>query len=56
MEYKKVNINVDPEKWDRFKKLAKAMNSDASKEIRKFIDRFLAEHSQLFLEIEKKRS
>jgi len=51
---KVVNIRVDAEKWEKFKKLAKYQNSDASKEIRKFIDKYLAEHSQLFLEMEAK--
>ena len=54
MRYKNVSINVDPEKWQKFKKLAKYVNSDTNKEIRKFIDRFLSEHSQLFLELEAK--
>jgi len=31
-------FQVDPEKWDKFKKKCKKMNSDASKELRKFID------------------
>ena len=51
---KKISVNVDGEKWQRFKKLAKLNNSDTNKEIRKFIDRYLAEHSQLFLAIEEK--
>ena len=55
MNVKVVNIRVDADKWEKFKKLAKYQNSDASKEIRKFIDRYLAENSQLFLEMESKR-
>ena len=55
MSYKKVSVNVDGEKWEKFKKLAKYMNSDTNKEIRKFIDKYLAEHSQLFLEMEAKK-
>ncbi len=55
MSYKKVSVNVDADKWEKFKKLAKYVNSDTNKEIRKFIDRFLAEHSQLFLEMEAKK-
>jgi len=48
-------IRVDDELWEKFKKLTKYQDSDASKEIRKFIKRYLAEHSQLFLEMEAKR-
>ena len=47
-------IRVEAELWDRFKKIAKHKDSDASKEIRKFIKQYLAENSQLFLEIEAK--
>jgi len=55
MEMKQVAIRVNVEKWEKFKKLTKYRNSDASKEIRKFIDRYLSENAQLFLEMEAKR-
>lgn len=48
-------VRVDSELWDKFKKVAKYKNSDASKEVRKFIERYLAENSQLFLEIESRK-
>ena len=54
-EMTRTAIRVDKEKWDRFKKLCKAKNLDASKQIRIWIDQFLAENSQLFLEIEAKK-
>ena len=54
-EMKKATILVESEKWERFKKIAKKKQSDASKEIRKFIDKYLAENSRLFLEMEAKR-
>ena len=54
MDEKRISILVEPTKWERFKKLAKYKNSDASKEIRKFIDRYLSENAQLFLEMETK--
>ncbi len=38
--------------WEKFKKLCKANESDASKEMRKFIKRYVAEHSQLFLQLD----
>ena len=50
-EHKRVNFNVDPEKWERFKKVAKLKNSDANKELRKFIDKYLSENGQLALEV-----
>ena len=42
-----VNIKVDKSKWNIFKKVAKAQNSDASKEIRKFIDRYIKDNKDL---------
>jgi len=48
--FTKANITVDKAKWERFKKLTKINNSDASKEIRKLIDRYLKEYSQLTLD------
>ena len=47
-------IRIEEDLWDKFKKIAKYKDSDASKEIRKFIKRYLAENSQLFLEMEAK--
>lgn len=38
---KRVSLLVDAELWDRFKKIAKKENSDASKEIRKFIRNYI---------------
>jgi len=38
---KKATILVDAEQYEKFKKLTKANNSDASKEIRKFIERYI---------------
>jgi len=55
MELKRVNIYIEPDKWERFKKLAKYRHSDASKEIRKMVDEYLAKYNQLFLEIEGKK-
>lgn len=51
---KKVGFNVEIDKWERFKKLAKANQSDTNKELRKFIDKYLIEHNQLFLQLEEK--
>ena len=50
---KRVSLLVDAELWDRFKKIAKKENSDASKEIRKFIRNYIKNKNQLFLTLEK---
>jgi len=52
MQYKKVSVNVRKDRWEIFKKLAKYKNSDTNKEIRKFIDDYIAKNNQLLLEIE----
>ena len=49
-------IRVEKDLWEKFMKITRYKDSDASKEIRKFIKRYLAENSQLFLEIESKSS
>ncbi|SMC10192.1 hypothetical protein [Nitratiruptor tergarcus] len=56
MKNKKVHktIRVEKDLWDKFMKIAKYKDSDASKEIRKFIKKYLVENSQLFLELESK--
>ena len=51
-------FNVEPEKWERFKRLARANQSDTNKELRKFIERYLNENAaleQLLNEKEKKK-
>jgi len=52
---KRVNIYIEPDVWERFRKVAKFKDSDASKEIRKMIKQYLSENAQLFLEIEAKQ-
>ncbi len=49
-------IRVEKDLWEKFMKITRYKDSDASKEIRKFIKRYLAENSQLFLEMESKSS
>ncbi len=51
MAQKLVNIRVDDQKWENFKKIAKLNESDASKEVRKFINKYLKENSQLDLKL-----
>ena len=56
MAKKLVTLRVDEDIWERFKKIARAKDSDANKELRKLIKQYLAENSQLFLEIEAKKA
>ena len=44
---KRVNFNVEPTKWEDFKVIAKLNQSDSNKELRKFIDSYLADNRQL---------
>ena len=44
---KKANIIVEFDKWEQFKKLTKLKQSDASKELRKFIDKWLEKNAKL---------
>jgi len=50
-ELKKVGFNVEPSKWEDFKKVAKLNQSDANKELRKFIDQYLADNKQLTIKV-----
>ncbi len=51
MANKLVHVRVDEQKWERFKKIAKLNESDASKEIRKAINKYLSENAQLDLKL-----
>jgi len=44
---KRINLLVDPDKWERFQKIAKILDSDASKEVRKFVDKYISENKDL---------
>ena len=48
---KRVNFNVEPSKWADFKAIAKLNQSDSNKELRKFIDSYLADNRQLTIKI-----
>lgn len=50
-DFKKVGFNVEPSKWEDFKKVAKLNQSDTNKELRKFIDQYLADNKQLTIKI-----
>jgi len=41
---KQANITVVPAIWEEFKSITKQNNSDASKEIRKFMRKYLSAH------------
>ncbi len=48
---KRATIRVNESDWELFKQLCKANESDASKEIRKFMKNYIAEHSHQIKEI-----
>lgn len=48
---KRATIRVNESDWDLFKQLCKANESDASKEIRKFIKQYIAENSDKIKDI-----
>ena len=41
------NFKVEKSKWDLFKKIAKAKESDATKELRKFVSKYIEENKDL---------
>ncbi len=49
-------FRIEEDVWERFKKIARAKDSDANKELRKLIKQYLAENSQLFLTMETKNN
>lgn len=51
---KKVGFNAEPKKWEDFKAVAKLNNSDSNKELRKFIDQYLADNRQLTIKVRSK--
>lgn len=51
---KRVNFNVEPTKWEDFKVICKYIQSDSNKELRKFIDDFLKNHSELHQKLRSK--
>jgi len=55
MAKKLVTLRIDEDIWERFKKIARLKDSDANKELRKLIKQYLAENSQLFLEMESRK-
>ena len=53
--YKHKTIRINVNDWDIFKELCKINNTDASKEVRKFIKNYIAEHSDKIKDIVMKR-
>ena len=49
--YKHKTIRINENNWDLFRKLAKANESDASKEVRKFIKNYIANNSDKIKDI-----
>ena len=53
---KRATIRVNENDWELFKELCKANESDASKEIRKFIKSYITEHSHQIKDIVMKNT
>jgi len=53
VKMKKAIFNVNANKWNKFKKIAKINNSDTNKELRKFIDVYLSKNSKLVSQMEE---
>lgn len=43
---KKITVVINEDEWELFKKLCRKNNSDASKEVRKFIREYLKKHKE----------
>jgi len=54
--YKHKTIRINVNDWDIFKELCKINNTDASKEIRKFIKSYITEHSHQIKDIVMKKN
>ena len=50
-KYKHMTIRINENDWELFKELCKANESDASKEIRKFIKNYIADNSDKIKDI-----
>ena len=50
-----VTLRLNKNDWEIFKELCRLNNSDASKEMRKFIKNYIAEHSDKIKDIVMKR-
>lgn len=46
-ELKKTSLSLDPKEYEDFKKISKKIDSDASKEVRKFMKEFNKKHKHL---------
>lgn len=49
----KKNFNVEPDKWELFKKVARIKQGNPSMEIRIFIDKYLEDNKKIVEEIKK---
>jgi len=50
-KYKHMTIRINENDWELFKQLCKLNETDASKEIRKFMKNYIAEHSHQIKDI-----
>ncbi|MDD2448995.1 MAG: hypothetical protein PHS42_03230 [Sulfurimonas sp.] len=52
---KKTSLTLDKDDYELFKKIAKINNSDASKEIRKFIETYIKNNQQTVMKLKIKK-
>lgn len=55
-ELKKTSLTLDEEYYKLFKRICKVNNSDASKEIRKFIENYISNNQQTVMKINYDKS
>lgn len=54
-ELKKTSLSLNAEQYQTFKKICKVKHSDASKEIRKFMEQYLKENKQIVMNLNFKK-
>jgi len=52
--FKKTSLTLDADDYQLFKKICKVNNSDASKEIRKFIEDYISKNQQTAMKLKTK--
>jgi hypothetical protein len=52
---KKTSLTLDEDDYKLFKEICKINNSDASKELRKFIEDYISKNQQIVMKLKMKR-
>ena len=51
INFKKTSLTLDEDNYNLFKKICKVNNSDASKEIRKFIEDYISKNQKVVIKL-----